>query len=200
MRKASMPTKMRWIAGGLYSILFIFQLFLLQNILTSMQYAFSFANLPVVWLVEIALTVVSAVVAIKLFAQDGALEQKTVRMFVFATFFLIIYELFTYTMQTEMLAFSFQFSTLFAFVSTNKLAQYILIVLRLMLLILASFFVSSAQAVKVNAEEEQDDTDEIEAEALEALAEEVLIELEKEDEVITEEQDTEKVEEKTSEE
>lgn len=167
MKKATYQTKMRWTAGVMYFLLFVYQLLVYRMFNSD----YSFVSLPTALFAEILLVVPFAIGAIKLLAGEGTVAKGVRRGVVVASLLYVLFEVINYKVLAEYTAaaLSAMFPNSFAVaaVSTQNVMQYVVIVLRLVLVVLAAFFViTSADDGKPKDADEDDEDDEGSEDAL----------------------------------
>lgn len=147
--------KMRWVAGGLYGLLAVYQMYLVKPVLVGAP----ITNLYLTWIHAILLMAGAAVMAVWMFYGRENLSANVRRAVVAGSVFAVIFELMTYSDQADLINYAI-YSVLPDQVNNTTL-QYVLMVLRLLLLILAAFFVTSAKEPdkKYLADEGEDDED-----------------------------------------
>lgn len=160
MKDLTVSNKMRWVAGGLYGLLCLYQMFLVKVILEGA----SPSNVYFTWLYAIVLVVGAAAMSVWMFYGKEALGAGARRAIVAGTVFCVAFELMTYTDQTDVINYTLYNS--FPTLADNSAALYIIMVLRLLLMILAAFFVTSSRerAVEPELAEEMEDADDDQAE------------------------------------
>lgn len=174
MKDMTMAQKMRWIAGGMYMLLAVYQLF---TCLFLMENG-SLGGLPVVYIFSILLSPLAAGFAVWLFSSRRVLSGAVRRGTVAATVFCVLFELFTYDLQTQAVSLTLQGVLNTESAHDNSVVLYVLVIIRLLLLILAAFFVtSSRKSLDLDVEEAVNDNSALLEEELaigNAGAEEVL--------------------------
>lgn len=151
--------KMRWVAGGLYGLLAVYQMYLVKPVLVGAP----ITNLYLTWIHAILLMAGAAVMSVWMFYGRENLSANVRRAVVAGSVFAVIFELMTYSDQADLINYAI-YSVLPDQVNNTTL-QYVLMVLRLLLLILAAFFVTSAKEPdkKYLADEGEDDEDDEDA-------------------------------------
>lgn len=161
MEENRVAKTMRLVAGIVYGVLAIYQMF-------AATFVFSYqavTNLSIAMLYMGALIPAAGAMAVWLLAGKSAVPEKVRRGLVVATFLVICFELVTYTDQTGVINYTFQIWL--PSVATSPIMQYVGIALRLLLMILGAFFVSGARPEKV----QNTVVDEVEAEAGDVVVE-----------------------------
>ncbi|MFV0413666.1 MAG: hypothetical protein ACK5L3_10420 [Oscillospiraceae bacterium] len=154
MKNLSHSTRARWAAGLLYGLLFVYQLvFLRQAMLT-----ISLLKLPAAWQLEIFTLLPIAAACVALFSGTCALGEKARRGAVAASALYIVMELVFYKAQADIVAFSlFKWNEA---ASKNPVLQYAIIIVRMLLVIFAAYFVTDSnekpQPAQGSAEQEKD--------------------------------------------
>ena len=145
--------KMRWVAGGLYGLLAVYQMYLIKPVLVGAP----ITNLYITWIYAIMLMVGAAVVSVWMFYGRENLSAGVRRAVVAGSVFAVIFELMTYTEQADLI--NYAIYSMLPDQVNNTTLQYILMVLRLMLIILAAFFVTSAKEPDKKYLADEDDAD-----------------------------------------
>lgn len=149
MNGMTMGQKIRWIAGGLYLFLALYQLACVHGTVVSG----TLADTGIVSLLAIVLAVAAAGMAVWMFSSKNVLDTGAHRAVIVGTIFAVCYELLTYSGQAPIIQKSWELFT----GSGDRLpglALGILVFVRLLVLILAAFFVcSSRPAYEPEAEE-----------------------------------------------
>lgn len=151
MKNLSHSTRARWAAGLLYGLLFVYQLvFLRQAMLT-----ISLLKLPVSWQMEIFTLLPAAAACVALFSGTGALGERARRGAVAASALYIVTELVFYKAQADIVVFSlFKWNEVAA---KNPVLQYVLIIVRMLLVIFAAYFVTGAKEKPSSAQQQSAD-------------------------------------------
>ena len=173
MKKTSMWKKMGLLAGITYGLLVILQMFVWRGVFNNIQIAFT--SLPVGWTIEFLLILAMAFLCIHYLKKDSPVTAGEVKGLIGGTALIVIFVLFTYQAQIEIVAFSI--STIFPTLAENKLVQLTIILVRMLLLILGAFFAMNSIETPLEEEEELLDPETV-VDELEEIAEEVMNEME----------------------
>lgn len=136
-KKGSTAQTMRQVAGWIYLVLCIFQMATLIGSLEA-----GFTQVPNAWLIEIGLMVLEGVVAVYMIGGTGVLKRHVRRGVIVGTILVVAFALITYTTQTSMLGYAL--TVIFPNWEAPAIWKIVLLLIRLVLLILAAFFVSSS--------------------------------------------------------
>lgn len=163
-------------------ILCIYQMFMLKYIMSSVQ--ISFFAIPLPWMMEVGFMVLAGGLAAWMFSSSAALDKGKRNTVVVITALIIAFELVTYGLQAELTGYSML--TLFPSIASGSAAEifnYVFIIVRLMLWVLAAFFVLSTKVEKENAElaEAEEDFEEFEQDINEVVFLEEVTEEEQEE-------------------
>lgn len=160
LKDMTFGNKMRWVAGGLYGLLAVYQMYLVKPVLVGAP----ITNLYLTWIHAILLMAGAAVMSVWMFYGRENLSANVRRAVVAGSVFAVIFELMTYSDQADLI--NYAIYSVWPDQVNNTTLQYILMVLRLLLLILAAFFVTSAKEPdkKYLADEEGEETAEAEPE------------------------------------
>ena len=142
MINTTIPQKMRQIAGYIYGALFVFELFTLYYFIN----AYSVTEMPLGMLLEMFVMGLAAVACVLCIAGRNTLSDTAVRAGIIVTGVVVLFELFTIRLQVNMIASSISVmlsSTLPS--GTAQMSHYMLFAVRLVLMILAAFFLTSAR-------------------------------------------------------
>ncbi len=151
MKNSSAVTTMRRTAGVFYALLFLFQMYSLKYVIAYV----AISDLPFSYLAEIIIGLGAAVFAAWLFTSKEEISYKVRSATVLATVLFVLYELLFYQAQTGAIFYTLQTAFPFTFFATEAnaaLLQMIMIIVRLLLAVLAVFFVTSARLVLVTEE------------------------------------------------
>ena len=107
--------------------------------------------------------------------KDAPVTAGEIKGLIGGTALIVIFVLFTYQAQIEIVAFSI--STIFPTLAENKLVQLTIILVRMLLLILGAFFAMNSIETPLEEEEELLDPETV-VDELEEIAEEVMNEME----------------------
>ncbi len=171
-----MSKKMRWIAGALYGVLSVYEMLVLRYILSSA----AITDLPIALICQVVLMTAAGAMAVWLLAGAKALSKEKQRGITVATGLVVIFQLITYA--TQVIAIDSTLSVLFPSLLTTGSTMYQLVgmLVRMLLLVLAAFFVQSAgveaDTVESLAKEAEEEVEELE-ETLEKLEEAVKEEM-----------------------
>ncbi len=135
MKNLSYGNKMRWAAGGLYGLLAVYQMFLYKGILQQGN----LTNVYFTWMYGLGLLLGAAAMCAWMFHGREALGEGARRAVVAGTFFCVVFELLTYSAQTD--AINITLYMVQPSLVENTVALYTLMVLRLLVLIFAAFLV-----------------------------------------------------------
>lgn len=141
MKKATHATKMRWTAAALYIVVFLVQLFTVRYFLTTMSVGIT--SIPLDFYGPFALVLISAGMAVWMFAGKKAISGGAIRAIILSTAIIIAYELITYDAQAYLI--EFFFSNYIPSLAGKDILVYVVVIVRMMLLILAAFFVASSR-------------------------------------------------------
>lgn len=172
MKDMKMGQKMRWVAGVVYLALAIYQLFTMRFLIMALPSgngSVPFTQFTAVWIIGLLLAFVYAGMAVWMLSGKSFLTGNVQRAIVVATIFVVAYELLSYSSQAEAMQIMLMFTL--PSIAETTIWQLIFIIIRMVLLILAAFFVTSANE-KMGAQPEAEQTDE-EQEALEAIESEL---------------------------
>ncbi len=153
MQQTSVTQKMRTIAGVIYGLLFLFNVCSLYYVLIGA----SITSVPVAALFEMGLTVLAGAACVFLIGGRSELPSWLVRGGVVFTALAVIFELVTFKGQLDFIGYSLW--TVFPSTApadggtTASALQYVLFAVRLVLMILAAFFVTSAKTGTAYAED-----------------------------------------------
>ncbi len=151
MKDMGLGQKVRWIAGGLYLVLAVYQVACVHNVVVQG----TFADMGVVALLAIGLVGAATAMAIWMFSSKDILGTGAHRAVIVGTVVAVCYQLLTYKGQAGIIQGAWQ-----AFTgsgdNTPGLLLGALVFVRLLLLILAAFFVLSSRPAPL-AEEAADD-------------------------------------------
>lgn len=186
MKMLSNEKKWTTLAAGSYSLLTIFELFRMRGLIGEVQ--LSVAGLPLGWFIELSTILLFAGMALFATSREKGVKQGTARAVVLGTALLLVYVLFTYQMQGEIVFYSFQNS--FPSISDSKIWQYVFVIVKLLLLILGAFFLvvssdsngsSDKEEKEANEEKEEEEADEVEVtaeivEEMENIADDEVVE------------------------
>lgn len=170
--------KMRWIAGGIYAVLSVYTMLTMRFLLIFSQNMnpIGIANYPAGWIVQLLLIFATGAAAVWMFSKKEYLSDSARRAIVIVTALIIAFELISYSSQTELIYYTLYVT--FPKMAENKIWSLVFIVVRMLLYILAAFFVTSSkdmeQIEETTHEESDEDTDNSE-EVLEIVEEEVTI-------------------------
>lgn len=139
LKDMTFGNKMRWVAGGLYGLLAVYQMYLIKPVLVGVP----ITNLYLTWIHAILLMVGAAVMSVWMFYGRENLSANVRRAVVAGSVFAVIFELMTYSDQADLI--NYAIYSVWPDQVNNTTLQYILMVVRLLLLILAAFFVTSAK-------------------------------------------------------
>ncbi len=180
---------MRQIAGWLYLVLSAYQIFSLYGCMSV-----GFGQAPTAWLLEAFFMLVSIAFAIYLIGGQPTLKAPVRRGVVAGTVFVVAFALITFTTQTFMLQYGLWQLFPDRFLSYEEVPPVwtiILLAIRLVLYILAAFFVASsteeadkkqlAEEIETLIEDEGEDEDD-ENDVVEVTEEEEIVIVEGEDE------------------
>ena len=175
---------MRWIAGVVYALLFTYQLYLVKIVLEMAN----LSNAYILWLGALLLMVGAGAMTVWMFHGREQLSPSSQRAIVSGTILCIIFELMTYSGQTELIKYAVY--NVFPDQVENTTLLYALMVARLLIMIFAAFVVTSTppkvkDMLEVDEEsedsEELDDAEEVDEISEVEIIEEVVIEIESED-------------------
>lgn len=188
MKTASTAVKMRWIAGVLYGIFFVFQL-LTVNLFFQVMMLF---DMPFSLLAQLGTGLLAAGVCVWLFSGKAEVKEGARRAFVAATVLAVVMELALYSSQMNWfsqiinynlmqgVAPTFPFNLLNVATQNVGIVYMVMVIIRLMLLILAAFFITSARDGIDEDEEAEDMFGEDEAVAVEVVEQVVVLEVDEE--------------------
>ncbi len=186
MVDSGIAQKMRQIAGYIYGALFIFELFTLYYVLVGM----AVTGVPLAILFEILVLPLAGAACVACIAGRDTLADAPVRAAVIGTGLMVVFELVTVQLQVNLIASSM--STLIpssaSQTGTAQMIHYVLFAVRLVLMILAAFFLTSARDTGDSEEiyEEDEENDEESSDADETDDAEKEEELEEKTEEIKE--------------
>lgn len=148
-KKMTIAQKMRWTAGALYLALSIYQVFTMRTIITDV----AVSSAAVAWVCGVMLAVCAGVMAVWMFTGKTVLSDAVHRAVVVGTSLVVVYEAITLSTQIKMIGYTIQklmpgnqAPVLYTAEGTlNELYLYFFVALRLVLIILAAFFVCSSK-------------------------------------------------------
>jgi hypothetical protein len=155
MKKSTPTQKMRWIAGVLYLLLAFYQVLILSGLLQGA----SLSSSPFTGIAALALAPLAVAMGLWMFASDGVFGAGTRRAVVMGTAWLVLYEIVTYNAQTMLINVTFTQSAveLVAGLANQKIWLYFFLVFRLLLMILAAFFVTGCRESAGGAKDDEAD-------------------------------------------
>ncbi|NLW79808.1 MAG: hypothetical protein GXY32_10420 [Ruminococcaceae bacterium] len=138
MNTSSSVRKFRLAAGILYLVLSVYQMFFDQAVLQGA----GFGDSPFTWVYATALIAVAGAMAVWMFtAPNKPLHPGARRAVIIVTILMVVFELITYRGQINIINFSLQ--QVLPSLAGMALWQYIFLIIRLLLAIIACFFVVS---------------------------------------------------------
>lgn len=198
MKKMTAGQKMRWVAGGLYLALALFQMFAMRSfIIEQFMSGISMPGFPVLqmglpWLLGLAYIPVFGAMAIWMFAGKNYVAEGARRAVVVGSLLVVAYELMTYDAQVSIV--QTMLYSIFKVDLGQTIWNVVIIAFRLLLIILAAFFVTSAhgkgdsleraEEAIAEAEAAADAAEEAVDTAIVEVAEEMMAEAEAEAETI----------------
>ncbi|MGD9559921.1 MAG: hypothetical protein AB7V55_04855 [Oscillospiraceae bacterium] len=135
MKETSPVKGFRVAAGILYGVLAIYQMLFTRAVMQGS----TLGNVPFVWLAALLFVPLAAVLSIWMFSSYQPLKAGAGRGVLVGTILAVVFELVTFTMQTTMVNYVVQ--QFLPNLSGNGMVLYVLVIIRLVLLILAVFFV-----------------------------------------------------------
>lgn len=151
-KKNSTAQVMRQVAGWIYLVLCVFQMATLIGSLEA-----GFAQVPIAWLVETFFMLLVGAIAVFMIGGTGPVRRNVRRGVIAGTVMIVAFALITNGTQLSLMGYSL--SVLLPNWEATTLWQLVLLLIRLVLYILAAFFVSSAgNDDKKQAETAEDDT------------------------------------------
>ena len=149
MNGMTLGQKMRWIAGGMYLFLAVYQVACVRG---SIVHG-TMADTGIVALLAIVFAAVALGMAVWMFSSKKELTTGAHRAIIVGTIVAVCYELLTYSGQTPIIQLSWQ--SLFGGEQLPPWGLYGLVIVRLLVVILAAFFaLSSRPGYDAAAEEE----------------------------------------------
>lgn len=167
--KLTIAQRMRWIAGGAYGALALYQMFICQTILQGAR----LQEMTTVWMYNIGLIPLAGILCVWMFAGKKVFTAGVHRAFIASTGLFVAFELFTYGEQTGVINYTLYYAI--PNLANQQVWLYAFMVLRLMLMIVATFFVTNnckAYDLLPQKKEEEEAQQEKSAEALVELFEE----------------------------
>lgn len=137
MKKLTISQKMRWIAGLIYGLLAVYQMFICRELLGGAN----LTNATFSWLYAMALIFVASGMCVWMFAGKDVFSSNVQRGVVAATTMFCIFELMTYRDQTTLI--NYTLYTVFPSLYDSLFWQYAFMMIRLLLMILGAFFLTS---------------------------------------------------------
>ena len=162
MKEARVSTKMRWIAGVIYGLLALYEVFTLKEVLSGA----AITNIPIAWLMELAVLLGAGIMAVWMLCGREIVKPEIRRAVVVATALVVLFELLTYEVQAGGIGYTLAAMFPNTMGAGSNLYQLIGMIVRLLLMILAAFFVQSASAemdiekAEADAEDAAEDLDE----------------------------------------
>lgn len=202
MSNVKVAKNMRWIAGILYGLFFLFEFFSLKGFLGyNASYGFvGVGDVPMLVFIEIGVALGAAAFAAWLFSGMEEIWEGHRRAIVVLTVLYVLFELIFYSSHTlpiqYTLAYTFPFTN---FINSTNLgvALMVMVMIRLVLVILAAFFITSAKYDLMEDEEgfeedeeegeegeEGDDSDDDQGDDEDETVEEIVILSDEEGEVV----------------
>lgn len=150
---------MRWTAGVLYLVLCIYQMLAGYTILIGA----GISNATFVWIAAVLIIPISGCMAIWMLGGDSVFSAGLRRGVVVGTAWFVIFELITYSEQTKLINYTFSTMPALQGLYNNQYALYGFMIFRLLLMILAAFFVTSCRDSMDYKREKKDMKDEVAA-------------------------------------
>ena len=147
---------MRWVAGGLYALLCVYQMFIAQSVIQGA----SLTNAYFTWLYAVAVVPLSAIMAVWMLSGKKTLPETVRRGVCVATLLIVVFELITNTEQSTIIDYTL-YNVLPALYG-KTFALYVLVAIRLLLMAMAAFFVYSSNADEKSDDKEDEADDDIE--------------------------------------
>ncbi len=141
----------RWIAGGIYMVFAAYQLFINNTVVQNA----GFGNSPFSWAFAAVLVLIAAALAVWLFASEKPLSAGVARGVIVATVMTIVIQLLTLTSLSDSITYTL--TELLPSIAESAVWKYIFIVIQMMLLILAAFFVLSSRDATAEAEGKEEE-------------------------------------------
>lgn len=141
MSKLTVAQRMRKVAGCFYFALAVYQMFLSLYV---MRYVVVY-NARFVWIYAHLLVVAAGVMAVWMFSSNKVFSPGIGTAVAVGTALVVIYELFTYREQTESVINNTLYILFNGALYGNRYVLYVLMIIRLMLMILAAFFVTNCK-------------------------------------------------------
>lgn len=140
MKKMTVAQRTRWIAGGLYILLCVYQMFIAQAVIQGA----SLSNAYFTWLYAIFVIPAAGAMALWMFSSKEILSAGARRAVVVGTGLMICFELITYSEQTSVI--DYMLYSVLPSLYGKPIYLYLFMILQMMLMILAAFFVTSCRS------------------------------------------------------
>ena len=148
MKGMTVAQKMRWVAGVIFIVLSGYQLLLTRCIYLYRAYSageikFSVSNITFSLLYALGLAVAAGAAAIWMLASKKVLPSGARRGVVVAVLLAIVFELLSY--QDQIFIIQYSLSSWISGIYSNQMYAYFFMIFRMLLMILATFFVTSSK-------------------------------------------------------
>lgn len=189
MKDSTLAQKMRVTAGVLYAVLSVYQMLTTHTVLLGA----TITNISMVWLAAVLLIPGAAVMSLWMFSGEEVFSRGVRRAVGWGTAIAIVFEFVTYTQQVNII--NYTLAQWLPAIYNQQIALYGFLAVRLLLMVLAAFFVISAKESYDYKSTSKDKSDATPADVAAAAAATPAGELDKPLEVTTSDDERKKAEE-----